>query len=224
MTFELTQPTTLRLKHAAARKEFHGEALVLALDLRCIWTTNNKSLELLSKDVREGLFTALPSSMERDEDDDQDELDLPVSDLPFVRMPKLKYPVKIENEMTGYTLRQDFGLGGKSDAVLSVCVLKNWGITPIEGGSVDIEFTISSAADITGEIVGRFMALIQQDIVITLLAPAMVEDGVIDVSAGSGAPGTGPVDEPAPKTKPKSKAHRDATAAFLDANGTTQAH
>lgn len=218
MTFELTTPTTVKLKHCGARKENHGEALVLAVDLRCVLTTNNRVLEMLGAELREGLFTALPIGMEAG---DQEELDLPVSDLPFVRMARLKYPVKFEDEYSGYTLRHDFGLGGKSDAILPVCVLKNFALIPIEGGLVEIEFTVSCAADITGEVVGRFMALIQQDIVITLLPPNEVQDGLIDASAGSGAPGTGPALEAPETPKPKSKAHKDATAAFLDQHAPT---
>lgn len=215
--FELKSPTTVRLKHASARKQHHGEALVLALDLRLVWTTNNRNLDGPFPGLRDALFAALPVGAE-EPDDDQTEMDLPVSETPFVRLAKLKYPVKWEDELTGYTVRQDYGLGGKSDKVLNVCVLKNFAVTPVEGGSVEIEYTVSSAADIDGEMVGAFMALIQQDIVITQLAPAAVQDGLIDASAGSGAPGTGPATETPKPEKSKSKAHKDATNAFIDAH------
>lgn len=116
--FELKTPTTVKLKHASARKEHHGDILVLALDLRLVWTTNNRSLDEPFPGLRDALFTALPIGVE-DPDDDQAEMDLPVSETPFVRLAKLKYPVKWEEELTGYTVRQDFGLGGKSDKVLN---------------------------------------------------------------------------------------------------------
>jgi hypothetical protein len=58
----------------------------------------------------------------------------------------------------------------------------------------------------------------QTDIVLTLIGPAVVEGGVIDSSAGSGAPGTGPVDEPEKPAKAKSKAHKTATEAFIQAH------
>ena len=222
MKFELVKPTTVKLKNAQSRPEHHGEALVLAMDLRLVWTTNNIALNLLSPALRNALFSTLPAGEEPEGDDDGDdqaELELPVSDRPFIALAKLKYPVKWELELSGYTLRLDYGLGGQSDSVVKVCVLKNFAITPIEGGSVEIEFTVSSSADITGEIVGRFSEKQQQDIVITLLAPAAVQGDAIDASAGSGAPGTGPAAEPEKEPKAPSKAKQDATAAFLERNG-----
>lgn len=226
MTFELKQPTTVKLKNAQSRPEHHGDVLVLAMDLRIVWTTNNRALDMLSPTLRESLFSVLPVGVKSD--GDQEELDLPVSERPFVSMLKLKYPVKWEEEMSGYTLRLDFGLGGASDSVVNVCVLKNFAISPIEGGSVEIEFTVSSSADINGSIVGRFSEKQQQDIVITLLAPAVVEGDVIDTSAGSGAPGTGPALEAPKPPKAKSKAHQTATDAFIDqhapADGAPVAH
>lgn len=230
MTFELSKATTVKLKNVQSRPEHHGEALVLAMDLRLVWTTNNRALDMLSPRLLPALFLAMPAGDDDgDEDGDgQDEMDLPVSELPFIALGKLKYPVKWEAEMSGYTLRLDFGLGGDSDSVVSVCVLKNWGITPIEGGSVEIEFTVSSSADISGSIIGRFSEKQQQDIVITLLAPTVLATDLIDSSAGSGAPGTGPADEAPKAEKPKSKAHKDATEAFIERNtagdGTPLAH
>lgn len=215
MKFELTTPTSVKLKNAQSRPEHHGEALVLAMDLRLQWTTNNRALDMLSPTLRASLFSVLPSGMEADEDDDQEELDLPVSERPFIAMPKLKYPVKWEVEMSGYTLRLDYGLGGDSDSIVNVCVLKNWAITPIEGGSVEIEWTLSSSADIGGGIVGRFAEQQQKNITITLLAPTVLATDLIDASAGSGAPGTGPAVEKPNSEKAKSKAHRDATDAFV---------
>ena len=220
--FELKNQTTVKLKNAQSRPEHHGDALVLAMDLRLVLTGNNRILDMLSPALRESLFTLQPPSVAAD--DDQAEMELPVSERPFIAMGKLRYPVKWEVEFTGYTLRLDYGLGGASDCVVSLCVLKNFSITPIEGGSVEIEFTASSSADISGGIVGRFSEKQQQDIVITLLAPTAVEGGLIDASTGSGAPGTGPADEPEKPVNSKSKAHRDATDAFVDAHAPGATH
>ncbi len=224
--FELTTPTTLKLDKLNPRVEHHGEALVPAVDLKCTLTTNNKVLDQFHPKLRAMLFCSLPAEQaaKRAAEDGQAEMQLPVSDLPNITFPKLEYPVKWDLELSGYTTRVDFGLGGNSDLVINLCVLKNFKFSPIEGGSCEVEFTISSAADIDANISGKLSMNQQQDITITLLGPNLTDGGVIDASAGSGAPGTRPAAEPDAKPKKQSKAVKDATAAFLDANGAAQPH
>ena len=227
--FELTTPTQVKLEMAKGRKEFHGEALVLALDLKLSLATNNNVLDQFDPQLRHALFSALPPGNKPPEN--QAELDLPVSDLSFINLARVEYPLKLDLELKGYTLRLDYGMGGeKSDTVVKLCALKNFKVTPIAGGSVEIEFSVSSAADIDGATVGKFSALIQENITITLLAPNEVENGVIDASAGSGAPGTTPDGEqgqiPQPEQpKPKgSRKNSDATDAFIAQHGAQTAH
>jgi hypothetical protein len=220
MTFELKTPTTVKLDKLNSRIEMHGEAHVLAVDLKVTLTTNNAILDSFHAKLRAMLFCNLPAEAK----EEQGELDLPVSDLPNVTFTKIDYPIKWDLEATGYTCRVDHGLGGDSDLVLNLCVLKNFKFSPIEGGSCEVEFTISSAADIDERIAGKLSVMQQSDITITLLAPAEVKDGMIDASAGSGAPGTGPAAEHEKPPKKQSKAVKDATAAFLESNGAAQPH
>lgn len=207
--FEIKIPTTVKLAHAKGRKEMHGEAKVLALDLSLTWTTHNTALDMFDAELRPALFAAMPRG--------QTEPELPMSDLAFLKFMQMIYPVKWETEYEGYTLRLDYGRGGDADKILHLCKVKNFQFTPLEGGSVEIHFSVSSAADITGQMVGIFSEYIQQDIVLTLLPPVVVQGDLIDSSAGSGAPGTGPAAEPeTPKEKKKSKAVQTATDAFID--------
>src|SRR5690606_13591232 len=131
-------------------------------------------------------------------------------------------------EMTGYTLRLDYGTGGDADKIVKVCKLKGFEFTPIEGGSVEISFGISSAADVEGGTVGLFSAYIQENITITLLAPVKVEGDAIDASNGSGAPGTKPASSgtegqesgtKGPETETKDRG-RAATDAFIEQHAT----
>ena len=214
MTFELKTPTTVSLENVSTRIEHHGDAHVLAVDLKVVLTSNNKTLDLFHPKLREALFCSLASDASKAAG--QGEIDLPVSDLPNMTFPMIDYPIKWDLELSGFVARIDYGLGGDADIVLNLCTLKRFKFSPIEGGSVAVEFTISSAADIDERIAGKLSVMQQQPISITLLAPALVEGDVIDVTAGSGAPGTGPALEAPKEPKPKSKAHRDATAAFLD--------
>ena len=204
--FELTHPTDCALDKVNTSIEHHGEAHVLAIDLKVTLTTNNRILDSFHPRLRQMLFCALAAEAQAG----QGELQLPVSDLPNVTFTKLEYPIKWDLESTGYTCTVDHGLGGKSNIVLNLCTLKNFKFSPIEGGSCEVEFTISSAADIDGRIAGKLSVMQQSDITVTLLAPAAVEGGVIDASAG--APGT----EKA--KKPRSKAHDAATDAFVAAH------
>lgn len=218
--FEIATTSQVKLDNAKPRKENHGEAKVLALDLSMTWTTNNKALDLLMPGLREFLFAPMPASADAD---DQTELDLPVSDLPFIRFPKMTYPIKLEHEFLGWTLRMDFGRGGDADKIVPLCKLKNFQITPIEGGSVEIHFSASSAADITGDLVGAFSEFVQQMMAITLLAPLVELDKPIDSSAGSGAPGVGDGEqkqlEAPPVDKKASKARQSAEEAFIAQHG-----
>lgn len=213
--FELQSPSNVMLDKVNTRIEHHGEAHVLAVDLKVTLTTHNSVLDQFHSKLRAMLFCSLAA----DQMDGQGELSLPVSDLPNITFTKIDYPIKWDLEATGYTCKVDHGLGGKSDLVLNLCTLKNFRFSPIEGGSVEVEFTISSAADIDERIAGKLSVMQQSDIAITLLAPQDVDGGVIDASAGSGAPGTGPALEAPKADKPKSKAHKDATAAFVEAHG-----
>jgi hypothetical protein len=225
--FELPKPTMMELKHVSTNKEHHGEALVLAIDLKFKWVTNNIALNMLDGGgMREALFAALPpgtkAPVKVEDDDGQAEMDMPVSDLPFVRMPRVGYPLKTDYEFTGYKLVRDYGRGGDADQVLSLCKLKDFKITPIEGGSVCIEFGVRSAADVTGEMAGSWSEAAQENVEISLFAPVKAEGPVIDASNGSGAPGTNGASGETPAlngetngAKAGTKAPVDATDAFV---------
>lgn len=186
---DLTTPTTVKLDSAKARKEFHGEAKVLALDTTMTWKTHNSALNMFNPALRTMLFTSVPPGEKAAPN--QDELDLAISELPYVRCPEAGYPMKLPDlEWLGHTLRLDWGRGGDSDKILNLCKMKGFQFTPIEGGSVEIHWSLSSAADITGKVVGIFSDLIQQDIVITLLKPKEEEQkNLIDASKDGDAPG-----------------------------------
>lgn len=215
LAFELKTPTTVKLDHAKGRKELHGEVKVLALDLSMTLTTNNRFLDTFAPGWREALFCALPPGAETPPD--QAALDLRVSDLPFLRMPSAVYPIKLDKEFSG-TLRVDYGRGEDADKVVNVCKLKNFQVTPIEGGSVEIHYSVSSAADITGDMVGFFSEYIQQNITVTILAPVKAEGDLINAS--SDAPDLPPANgttQPKPPKKGGKKAPT-ATEAFVDAH------
>lgn len=209
MTFEIVEKTTFKLSNAKGRKEFHGETKVLALDLSVNYKGDCKILDLIDPRLRQLFFSNIPPELELKQ---QGNLGLPVNEeSPFVRFDHMVYPIKLDLELAGHTLRLDYGRGERADKVLNLCKLKKFEFTPIQDGVVELDFSISSAADITGAMVGLFSERIQQEIVITLLAANDVQGNLIDASSSGDAPGAaGAAAEPAPPT--------DATGEFLARN------
>lgn len=127
-------------------------------------------------------------------------------------------------ELTGYTLVIDHGMGGKSNLVVKDCLLSGWKFTPKEGGSVIADVAIESA-DVSEQQFGKLAKLKSRDMEITLLPP---EEAQQQIGGEDPAPQrqekpakareTKPA--PAPKTKRKVAAKtNDATETFLETHG-----
>lgn len=170
--FELLDFTGVKLDNTNSRMQKHGEENVPALDLAITLTANNKVLDLIHHALRPTLFCAQGAQGKAPT---QAEMDLPVDDLPNVRFPHLDYPVKYDSMLTGYTLTVDYGRGGESNLRLKTCDIKTFKITPIEGGSVEVKFTVQCADGVDERIVGKLSMLQQSEISITLEGPEIVE-------------------------------------------------
>ena len=68
-------------------------------------------------------------------------------DAPDLRFPKLHYPLVWEERMEGATFTIHRGLGGQSDLVLGEAAIKNFKLTPMEGGTCVCWFTVRSKPD-----------------------------------------------------------------------------
>ena len=67
-------------------------------------------------------------------------------DLPArMKDPHMVYPIARDEEMTGATLTIDHGV--KSKMVLADCVIKDFRITPYEGGTVALTFNVNCHPD-----------------------------------------------------------------------------
>lgn len=214
---EMLDPTTVKLNNVQTRMENHGEDQVLAIDLSVTWNTNNRALSAINKQLREALFCDLRQQA----DGKQAEMDLPVDELPNVRLPALDYPVKFDHTQMGARVEVAYGVSEESGVVLQLCKVSKFRITPIEGGSAEVKFAISSSADIDERVVGRLSVLQQHDISMKLTMPEVAQeekkltpDDVFPPSGDDAAAATG---KPAPKlTKAqKAAAAKTATQAFL---------
>ena len=170
--FELPDFTGVKLDNANSRMQKHGEENVPAIDLALTLVATNRVLDLIHHALRPTLFCAQGAQGRQPT---QQEMDLPVDDLPNVRFPHLDYPVKYDAMLAGYTLTVDYGRGGESNLRLKTCDIKTFKVTPIEGGSVEIKFTVQCAEGVDERIVGKLSMLQQSEISIMLEAPEVKE-------------------------------------------------
>lgn len=168
---ELIEPTTVELSNVQTRVEKHGNEDVMAIDLALTWNTNNRSLAAIHKQLRDALFC----DMRAPQDDDQGEMELPVDELPNVRIPGMDYPVKLDFQQVGARVEVAYGISDKTAIVLQLCKVHKVRITPIEGGSAEVKFAVSSAADIDDHIIGTLSILQRRDISIKLTMPDVPE-------------------------------------------------
>ena len=186
IAFALHEPTTVKLNKFQTRAENHGDALVPAMDMAVSWTTSNRALGLFDPGLRDALCSDLPDGQMVG---DQDEMDLSEDGKAFIRFKSLDQPLKWSREFTGYTLTVDYGLGDSSNLKVAQCKLHKFSFELQDGGSVTINFTISSSADINAAFCGVLSLKQQEEITIKLVPPVKSDGQVIDSSAGSGAPG-----------------------------------
>ena len=110
-----------------------------------------------------------------------------VSDMPNLS----KIGMKIgrfswDEELTGYTLTIDRGLGGKSNLVVTDCILSDWKFTPKEGGTVIARVSVESS-NVSAKDWGTFAKLKSRPVEI-LAEPPKVDDAqqTIEGAAGEG--------------------------------------
>lgn len=164
---ELLEPTTVKLSNVQTRVEKHGDEEVMAIDLAVTWNTNNRSLTAIQKQLRNALFCNLAQESESP----QAEMDLPVDDMPNVRVPGMDYPVKLDFQQVGARVDVAYGIDETTAIVLHLCKVHKFRVTPIEGGSAEVKFAISSASEIDDHIIGTLSILQQRDISIQLTMP-----------------------------------------------------
>jgi hypothetical protein len=166
--FELESNTRLHVVNVNPRREKHGEDNVPAVDLKLRMEASNTVLAMFHGALRSALYHRSAAAS----DNPQASLEgvAPVSDLPNLRFPKLE-PIRWDDELSGYTLRIDHGLGGKSDLVLEGCTINSFGIECKEGGTVVVTFRLQCNAIAEREI-GKLCLMIDQEIEATLIPPA----------------------------------------------------
>jgi hypothetical protein len=220
---QLTELTTVKLSHVQGRMEKHGTEDVMCLDLAVVWNTNNRSLIAIQKQLRNALFCDL----RQETASKQNELDLPVDEMPNVRVPNMNYPVALDFQQVGARVEIAYGINDVPAFVVQLAKLHKFRVTPIEGGSAEIKFSISSSADINGTIVGDLLDLLQREISIKLTMPDVAQEpepelteADIFASGPSSEAETKPAaKKPRPGSKAAKAAAKSATEEFLGQHG-----
>lgn len=180
-SFELPAGTRLSLIKATPRKEHHGEELVQAISLRLRWETINDSLHKLDPGLKDMLFhRAAPEEA-------QQQIDGVPEIVPNLRCAAVAMPLKIAATFAGYTLTIEHGLDESSALELYGCNLDKFQVDGKEGGSVSIDWTLSSNKQITRELVGELCDLEGGELIAQLDAPKVQPDAIDASSSGDWA-------------------------------------
>jgi hypothetical protein len=177
--FNLPTDSRLKLIKATPRKEHHGDDLRQAISLRLRWETTNEHLALLHPNLKDMLFY-------RTEAVDAQAMIAGVPDItPNLRVPDVTLPLKIELDYSGYTFNIEHGIDESSALELYTCALDKFAVDAKEGGSVFIDWSLSSNKEITPELVGALCGLEGEEIIATLTPPAIATGEAIDGSVGA---------------------------------------
>ena len=180
MTFELEIPTTARLLDIIVlsqknRQPDENPGAKLSFQA----TLPNDALADFDGMLKSFLFTKVGKAST------QGTLEgvAPVSDTPNLsgigaHIPTLKWT----QELTGYSLEIDLGLGGKkSNLAIEDCKLSNWRLLPKEGGTVDVKFDCESS-DVSEQAFGKLAKLKSREVKIKLLAPQIADEPQQDLT------------------------------------------
>ena len=157
--FEIFQKR-VKLSSVNPRAEIHGDKKKAACDLKLEYAAENEVLY----DFDAGLLPALYTVPE-----DQQDLIEPgrLSQLRFPKAGAFKWDLSCK----GYTLEIDYGMGGPlSDIILGGVDIDGFKLVPQNGGTVIVVFRAVVHPDEVA--FGKLCSLVQQDITLTLRAPA----------------------------------------------------
>ena len=172
MPFELTA-IEATLRTVTPRTEKHGDEDVFAVSLGFKITTANTILDRLNPTLRTALYMAVP---------DQDQLPGVEPTTPLLRTRAID-TLTLAASFEGWTLTIPHGINENDPIKLGGASVKKFKVTPHEGGSVDLFFSVGSS-DIDATEAGLLCAKLGQSFVIALTAPVLQSGDVIDGTVG----------------------------------------
>jgi hypothetical protein len=175
MTFALTTTTPAKIDSVNCRSELNGKEQSPAVDLKISFDAPNSILAMFDGWLLTALYHKSDAPPAPDAQASLDGVE-EVSDVPNLRMPFLTSPLKWGKEYSGYELVIDYGLGGKSNVVLSNCEVNNVQLAPKEGGTVTTTVRVQCSKGLTEKVLGKLATLVQHDVQILLTAPEVAPD------------------------------------------------
>lgn len=170
MMFSLPS-TRATLSSLNCRNELHGTDRVPTVDLGFTLTVSNVVLDSLGCGPLRKMFYTKGSGA----GDEQGTLTgvSPISDTPNLRSDALLMPVKLDLDLTGYTVVIDRGLGDeKSNIALADCKVNKFGLDLLNGGSVEIAVRVQKAG-VDDHLPGLLLAMLGAETAISLTPPSV---------------------------------------------------
>lgn len=178
MPLRIDNFTPTKLLSLNVRTENHGDGLQRAVDLKCLLALPNTSLDQLDPALLDMIFKPVPVDGDAGQAT-QTELDgvAPITSKPLLRSHRIKFPMALDVEYSGYQLTVDRGLGGSSNLTLLEVMLNKVTVNCKEGGTVEIGFRLQ-ISNVGDEVIGRLSSYIKSDMHIALLPPEMKQEAI----------------------------------------------
>src|SRR5262245_5585809 len=141
----------MRVANVNVRSERHGEVETPAVDVKLEWVTSHEVLAAFNPKMREVFYMKDP---QMSLDGMGEGLALVFRDLD---------PLKMHSEESGLSLRIVHGLSGSSDLVFKDCVASGFKLDMLQGGSVEVTFTVSTT-DLDEKRLGKLGLMLKSDV------------------------------------------------------------
>jgi hypothetical protein len=146
-----------------------GAALTFSLEL------SNNALSYFDGSLKSFLYTksAASSAGQQGLEGVEEVSDMPNLTKAGIKIGKFPW----SEDLYGYELVIDHGMGGKSNLELTDCIVSNFKVEPKEGGTIVLGFSLESP-DVPEKTFGKLATLKNREVQITLTAPEVKQDSI----------------------------------------------
>lgn len=160
------------------RAEIHGETDKLAADVKLEATFPVETIDELIPGLRGMLYRKAEAS---DTDGAQQKMALEPDRLTALRFPQIEMPLKVDKELTGYTLTLHGATGARSNVVHRGCKVNNWRFDCKEDGIVAITWRVIVYPE-TAHQTDALTHAIQKAVTISLDPPTIEEQAQAQIT------------------------------------------
>lgn len=176
MSFELETLTKAKITDVVVLSQKNrepdqnpGAALTFSMEL------SNNALSYFDGSLKTFLYTKSAASSEAPAQQGLEGVE-EISDLPNLTRSGIKMgKFHWNDDLYGYSLVIDHGMGGKSNLELADCIVSNFKMEPKEGGTIVLGFLLESQ-DVPEKVFGKLATLKNREVHITLSAPEVTQE------------------------------------------------